>query len=139
MVCPCGCDAIRCTQSSVFSPFPKERNHHFWAVRSLCVSEVSVDVPEAESCLARPRVHDRPMAPQFSVSFRSCSTGGLAFDAELAAALQNLLYGMCWLHNLLFRLAPERPCHSLMFVIDGTRLSSYLVDAAMQVGYGEAA
>ena len=105
----------------------------------MCVSEVSADVPQAASRLAKPRVHGRPVAKQFWGSFGRCRPGARAFDAELVTAMQDLLYGVCWL--------PGRPlsgfwdfCTSPLWGSIGTpRMSTCPVNAATQLGNGETA
>ena len=107
----------------------------------MCVSEVSVDVPQTASYLARSRVHDRPVALQrFWVPFGGCRPGACAFMLPSLLLPCRTCFTACagcpvcssaWLPGWL--------CLSLMGVIGGSRLSSYLVDAAMQVGCGEAA
>ena len=47
-----------------------------------------------------------PLPYKFWVSHGNCSPGAFAFDAELVAAMQDLLYGVCWLPGQLLRLTP---------------------------------
>ena len=118
MVSSCGRGAMRCTLSSG-SRSNNERPHQIWAGRLMCVSEVSIDVQQAASCLARPRVCDRPMILQvLGFPWGSCCPGAFAFDAVLVASMQDLLYGARWSPAQLLRLAPGMAFLSVCFGLD---------------------
>ena len=73
------------------------------------------------------------------VSFGRCRPGACAFGAELVAAMQNLLDGVCWLPGRLLRGFEKDALLLLWGRVGWPRLSSCPVNAAMQVGYGETA
>ena len=105
MVCSCGRDAIRCNQSSGSRSILRDTLKSGSA--GSCVSLKSASMFRRRRRAWRGHVFTiGPWPYKFWVSLGGCSPGAFAFDAELVSAMQDLLYGVCWLPGQLLRLAP---------------------------------
>ena len=81
------------------------RHHRNWTGRFLCVSEVSIGVPQAASFLARLRVHGRPVTLRIMGFLpEELQAGAFVFDAFLCASVQGF-----WLPDQLLLLTWRSP------------------------------